>query len=113
MVRELGVNMISTEEWEAQVAAATTAYVDGGSADVQADQDARETLATETVEVTLGEYPTEQEVVVKAIADADNLFGKAGPTKNWTSDMDENDLATGVDGLFLAERSKQTGEKYF
>lgn len=47
-----------------------------------------------------------QEVIVKDLAEAGKLFEKGGPLPN-------GELSDGVDGLFLAERSKQTGEKLF
>jgi hypothetical protein len=54
---------------------------------------------------------TEQERIVKDLAESGQLFEKGGPTGDWTGNRD--DLSDGVDGLFLAERSKQTGEKLF
>lgn len=54
---------------------------------------------------------TEQERIVKDLAESGQLFEKGGPLVNWTHDM--ADLSDGVDGLFLAERSKQTGTKLF
>lgn len=54
---------------------------------------------------------TEQEQIVKDLAESGQLFDKGGPLVNWTGNRD--DLSDGVDGLFLAERSKQTGEKLF
>lgn len=53
----------------------------------------------------------EQEVIVKNLAESGQLFEKGGPLVNWTGDT--ADLSDGVDGLFLAERSKQTGTKLF
>lgn len=53
----------------------------------------------------------EQERIVKELAESGQLFDKGGPLVNWTGDKD--DLSDGVDGLFLAERSKQTGTKLF
>jgi hypothetical protein len=52
-----------------------------------------------------------QEAVVATLAAAGTLYTKGGPLGNWTGSMD--DLSDGADGAFLAERSKQTGEKYF
>jgi hypothetical protein len=54
---------------------------------------------------------TEQERIVKDLAESGQLFDKGGPLVNWTGDT--ADLSDGVDGLFLAERSKQTGSKLF
>lgn len=54
---------------------------------------------------------TEQEQIVKDLAESGQLFDKGGPLVNWTGDR--GDLSDGVDGLFLAERSKQTGTKLF
>jgi hypothetical protein len=54
---------------------------------------------------------TEQEQIVKDLAESGQLFEKGGPLVDWTGDRD--DLSDGVDGLFLAERSKQTGTKLF
>jgi hypothetical protein len=54
---------------------------------------------------------TEQEQIVKDLAESGELFEKGGPLVNWTGNRD--DLSDGVDGLFLAERSKQTGTKLF
>jgi hypothetical protein len=54
----------------------------------------------------------EQEVQVRAALDGDSLFttgGQIPPTDYVTS----ADLSPYVDGLFLAEASKQTGEKFF
>lgn len=53
----------------------------------------------------------EQERIVKDLAESGQLFDKGGPLVNWTGDV--ADLSDGVDGLFLAERSKQTGTKLF
>jgi len=53
----------------------------------------------------------EQEVIVKNLAESGQLFEKGGPLVDWTGDV--ADLSDGVDGLFLAERSKQTGTKLF
>jgi hypothetical protein len=53
----------------------------------------------------------EQERIVKDLAESGQLFEKGGPIGDWTGDR--ADLSDGVDGLFLAERSKQTGEKLF
>ena len=53
----------------------------------------------------------EQEQIVKELAESGQLFEKGGPLVNWTHD--KSDLSDGVDGLFLAERSKQTGTKLF
>ena len=53
----------------------------------------------------------EQEQIVKDLAESGQLFEKGGPLVNWTGDR--SDLSDGVDGLFLAERSKQTGTKLF
>ncbi len=53
----------------------------------------------------------EQERIVKDLAESGQLFDKGGPLVNWTGDT--SDLSDGVDGLFLAERSKQTGTKLF
>ena len=52
-----------------------------------------------------------QEAVVKSLAESGDLYNKGGPIGNWTGSLD--DLSDGVDGAFLAERSKQTGEKFF
>ncbi len=74
----------------------------------------------EKVQVRIHEYDPkdiqdvedlEQEVIVKKLAESGELFEKGGPLVNWTGD--EADLSDGVDGLFLAERSKQTGTKLF
>jgi hypothetical protein len=54
---------------------------------------------------------TEQERIVKELAESGQLFEKGGPLVDW--DHDTADLSDGVDGLFLAERSKQTGTKLF
>ena len=54
---------------------------------------------------------TEQERIVKELAESGQLFDKGGPLKDWTGD--KADLSDGVDGAFLAERSKQTGTKLF
>lgn len=54
---------------------------------------------------------TEQERIVKELAESGELFSKGGPLVDWTGD--KADLSDGVDGLFLAERSKQTGTKLF
>lgn len=54
---------------------------------------------------------TEQEIIVKELAESGQLFDKGGPNGDWTGDR--ADLSDGVDGLFLAERSKQTGTKLF
>jgi len=54
---------------------------------------------------------TEQERIVKDLAESGQLFDKGGPLVNWTGDV--ADLSDTVDGLFLAERSKQTGTKLF
>lgn len=54
---------------------------------------------------------TEQERIVKDLAESGQLFEKGGPLVDWTGNTD--DLSDGVDGLFLAERSKQTGTKLF
>lgn len=54
---------------------------------------------------------TEQERIVKELAESGQLFDKGGPLKDWTGNKD--DLSDGVDGAFLAERSKQTGTKLF
>lgn len=54
---------------------------------------------------------TEQEQIVKDLAESGQLFEKGGPLVDWTGNRD--DLSDGVDGLFLAERSKQTGTKLF
>lgn len=125
------------EAWEAQVARADEAYMTGAedSEDVQADLDARVALSGEDFEdVTneelgatlqtvngsddpdqlvevIDENPTEMASLVKDSADADTLFEVGGPVDNWVGDTD--DLSDGVDGLWLAERSKQTGEKFF
>lgn len=53
----------------------------------------------------------EQEQIVKDLAESGQLFEKGGPLVNWTGNR--NDLSDGVDGLFLAERSKQIGSKLF
>lgn len=53
----------------------------------------------------------EQEIIVKELAESGQLFDKGGPNGDWTGDR--ADLSDGVDGLFLAERSKQTGTKLF
>lgn len=58
-----------------------------------------------------GVESTEQEIIVKKLAESGQLFDKGGPLVNWVGD--EADLSDGVDGLFLAERSKQTGTKLF
>jgi hypothetical protein len=58
-----------------------------------------------------GVESTEQERIVKDLAESGQLFDKGGPLVNWTGDTD--DLSDGVDGLFLAERSKQIGAKLF
>lgn len=113
--------------WDASVAAASTAYTEGGDEDVQADEDAREALSAEshtpvineelglhTVDEkiqTVDDNPTEMGQLVKDAADAGDLYVTGGPTDDWTGDL--SDLSDGVDGLWLAERSKQTGEKYF
>lgn len=54
---------------------------------------------------------TEQERIVKELAESGQLFEKGGPLVDWTGDT--ADLSDGVDGLFLAERSKQIGSKLF
>lgn len=54
---------------------------------------------------------TEQERIVKELAESGELFDKGGPLGDWTGNKE--DLSDGVDGLFLAERSKQTGTKLF
>lgn len=54
---------------------------------------------------------TEQERIVKDLAESGQLFDKGGPLVDWTGNRE--DLSDGVDGLFLAERSKQTGTKLF
>lgn len=58
-----------------------------------------------------GVESTEQEIIVKELAESGQLFDKGGPLVDWTGDR--ADLSDGVDGLFLAERSKQTGTKLF
>lgn len=76
----------------------------------------------EKVQVVIGERTAEtpgdegiesleQERIVKELAESGQLFSKGGPLVDWTGDI--NDLSDGVDGLFLAERSKQTGTKLF
>lgn len=121
---------LSEEEkatWEAQVERASALYRDGGDPDIQADQDAREALSAETHDVisneevglwqpgdkvqTRSDNPTEMASIVAQVADAGDLYEVGGPTDDWNHDL--GDLSNGVDGLFLAERSKQTGEKYF
>lgn len=49
-------------------------------------------------------YP--QEILVKELAESGQLYEKGGP-------LPSGELSDGADGLFLAERSKQTGEKLF
>lgn len=66
---------------------------------------------TEDTPNDYGIESTEQERIVKDLAESGQLFEKGGPLVDWTGDVD--DLSDGVDGLFLAERSKQTGEKLF
>lgn len=66
---------------------------------------------TEDTPNDYGIESTEQERIVKDLAESGQLFQKGGPLVNWTGNTD--DLSDGVDGLFLAERSKQTGEKLF
>lgn len=131
---------LTTEQkaaWDAQVARADEAYMTGAedSTDVQADLDARVALSQDTfTEVTndelgetldtvngsqdpeqlvdvIDEHPTEMATLVKDAADAGDLFEVGGPTDDWVGDS--ADLSAGVDGLFLAERSKQTGQKFF
>lgn len=131
------VTTAQQEVWEDQVAAADEAYMEGADGSpVQADHDARvaESKVTHTeidnealealdtlhgsfdysqkVDV-VGENETQMGALVRTVAQADQLYEKGGPTKDWTADMDESDLSAGVDGLFLAERSKQTGVKSF
>lgn len=66
---------------------------------------------TEDTPSDYGIESTEQERIVKDLAESGQLFEKGGPLVDWTGNTD--DLSDGVDGLFLAERSKQTGEKLF
>lgn len=66
---------------------------------------------TEDTPSDYGIESTEQERIVKDLAESGQLFEKGGPLVDWTGDT--ADLSDGVDGLFLAERSKQTGEKLF
>ena len=66
---------------------------------------------TEDTPNDFGIESTEQERIVKKLAEDGKLFEKGGPLVDWTGN--EDDLSDGVDGLFLAERSKQTGEKLF
>lgn len=66
---------------------------------------------TEDTPSDYGIESTEQERIVKDLAESGQLFDKGGPLVDWTGDV--ADLSDGVDGLFLAERSKQTGEKLF
>ena len=66
---------------------------------------------TEDTPNDYGIESTEQERIVKDLAESGQLFEKGGPLVDWTGDV--ADLSDGVDGLFLAERSKQTGEKLF
>jgi hypothetical protein len=61
-------------------------------------------------EDTQGVEDLEQEVLIDDAADADTLYSKGGPMGNYTGAAS---LSPYVDGAFLAERSKQTGEKYF
>lgn len=68
----------------------------------------------ERTDATPGDFgieSTEQERIVKDLAESGQLYEKGGPLVDWTGDT--ADLSDGVDGLFLAERSKQTGEKLF
>lgn len=131
---------LTTEQkaaWDEQVARADEAYMTGAtdSADVQADLDARVALAAEAfTEVTnedlgatlvtvdgsqdpdqlvqvVDENPTEMAQLVWDSANADTLFDTGGPTDDWVGDT--ADLSAGVDSLWLAERSKQTGQKFF
>lgn len=60
---------------------------------------------------SFGVEDLEQEQIVKELAESGQLFDKGGPLVDWTGDR--ADLSDGVDGLFLAERSKQTGTKLF
>lgn len=132
--------MALTEEqkqaWEEQVERADEVYMTSAEGtDVQDDLDARVALSAETfAEVsnedlgatlvtvdgsqdpdqlvqTIDENPTEMGALVKSYADAGDLFDKGGPTDDWVGD--EADLSDGVDGTWLAERSKQTGQKFF
>ena len=120
--------------WDAQVEHADAAYMTGATGtDVQDDLDARVTAAADSYTDfsnsdfgdldTVGgsqdpdqlvdvvpDNPTEFDTLVKNAADAGDLFAKGGPTDNYT---DSSDLTDDVDGLFLAERSKQTGKKFF
>lgn len=66
---------------------------------------------TEDDPADFGIESTEQERIVKELAESGQLFDKGGPTGDWVGDKE--DLSDGVDGLFLAERSKQTGTKLF
>lgn len=66
---------------------------------------------TEGTPSDYGIESAEQEQIVKDLAESGQLFDKGGPLVNWTGNRD--DLSDGVDGLFLAERSKQTGTKLF
>lgn len=66
---------------------------------------------TEDTPSDYGIESTEQERIVKDLAESGQLYEKGGPLVDWTGDV--ADLSDGVDGLFLAERSKQTGEKLF
>ena len=122
------------EQVEASVESADEAYKlentpDGSFEEVKEDLDDRVAMAAashreitaqepqpvdEPVQVEVGPDNDEdgtaedlpQEVLVKELAESGQLFEKGGP-------LPSGELSDGVDGLFLAERSKQTGEKLF
>jgi hypothetical protein len=123
-----------TEQVEESVEHADEAYKleatpEGSFEDVKEDLDDRVALAAAPHrEITTYEFQTTDELVqvevgpdnngdgtaedlpqerlVKELAEGGQLFEKGGPLPN-------GELSDGVDGLFLAERSKQTGEKLF
>ncbi len=124
------------QTWEDQVERADEVYMESAEGTpVQDDLDARVELSQESYdEVTndelgetlntvngsqdpeqlvdvIDENPTEMASLVKDAADDGDLFETGGPVDDWTGDP--SDLSDGVDGAWLAERSKQTGQKYF
>jgi hypothetical protein len=112
-----------TEAVEASVESADEAYKAGPDVDArvalaaaphreitaQEPQDVNELVQVEVGPDNDGDGTSEDlpmERLVKELAESGQLFEKGGPLPN-------GELSDGADGMFLAERSKQTGEKLF
>lgn len=135
------MSTLTTEEALAQVAAADEAYMEGADGlAVQDDLDARVATANATHEEVENEElwdvnvntnnasglksyaggnvvapasPLDNEdfqKLVRQALDADQVFDKGGEVTNFEN---ASDLVPYLDPLFLAEASKQTGEKLF